>query len=333
MGFENEHGFEGFEQGPPEMSFSTLANYVSQCASIALTLHNSPLLLHGILNLEEPYWQSFSRKVFANIGSSSTYFDAAKRGILCQRDYIDPFEVELGHLYSQAHKQVVEWQSGEDRHIRSIFLYVPLCLGAGFELSSRNSISGEMDFNLLRDSASEFIESSMPDDVVKVIELLFTLSTEEKDLTVLANPKIAQAIEDFQKADMSLLDFFKMSSIQNLIYEELSNSFEIIFGSGIRSFDEAYSETEDLVSSIGHTYLSLLSQYKDTYLMATGRSDLARKIQVDAKEIVAMGGLLSNEGRVATSDMIRSIVGHTPRAIEALTTGVTFVAILAGIRP
>ncbi len=186
---------------------------------------------------------------------------------------------------------------------------------------------------ILRDSAAEFIESSMPDDVVHVIELLFNLSPNDEDMLSLANEKIAKAIEDFQKADMSLLDFFKMSSIQNLIYEELSNSFEIIFGKGIKSFEEAYSETEDLVQSIGHTYLSLLSEYKDTYLLATNRSDLARKVQVQAKDAISHGGLLTEDGRVLTNNLIRSLVGHTPRAVEALTTAVTYVAILAGVRP
>ncbi|RMG20793.1 MAG: hypothetical protein D6732_27930 [Methanobacteriota archaeon] len=333
MGFDTNFSFDSSEDGIAEMSFSTLANYVAQCASIALTIHNSPLLLQGILNLEKPYWESFVRNVFANIGSSSTYFDAAKRGVLCQREYLDPFEVELGILFSQAHKQVKVWQSGNDRLIRSIFLYVPLSLGAGYELSFRNSISGNFNMEILRDAASEFIESSMPDDVVRVIELLFTLDVSDRDMISLANAQIAQAIEDFQKADMSLLDFFKMASMQNLIYEELSNSFEIIFGKGIKAFEEAYSESEDLVQSIGHTYLSLLSEFKDSYLMATDRSDLARRVQVQAKDAIANGGLLTEDGRESTNALIRSLVGHTPRAIEALTTAVTFIAILAGVRP
>ena len=334
MGFHGKHFDDINLDSTPQMSFGALANYVSRCASIAMNLHYSPLLLQGILNLDPQLWKSYPQKVFATIGMSATFFDAAKRGILVQREYLNYFEVELGMLYSQAYKQVGEWQSGNpNRFIRNIFLMVPLSLAAGYEISTRDSFKSGINIKIIQHEASQFIAESIPDDVVAVIEMLFTLGENDKDMGVLADAKIVQSIEDFEKSELSLLDFFKMSGIHNLVYEELSNNFEIIFNTGLHSFEEAFNETNDIVTSIGHTYLSLLSEYKDSYLIANGFDEAARKALSRGKEVMDMGGLLTDEGKKGARDLINSMKGITPRSIEALTSSVTFLAVLGGIRP
>jgi triphosphoribosyl-dephospho-CoA synthetase len=318
------------------ISYSTLANFISQCATLALSLQVTSLYQFKITHL---YPQRESKQIpqmFAStIALSSIFFELGKRGIMVQRELLEIDEIDMGWLINEANKTVSEWHKGSPNMIGTSIIFAPILVSAGYELSERGNYNSIMDVERLKEILKEIIENTTPEDTVNFIQMLYTISDLGRPYSVQINVTVEDTIEDVLDSETTLLDYFKGNSEQNLIFNEIANNYELIFSIGWPSFLEAWNETENYSIAINHTYFTLMGSVLDTNILIENDYKIANHVHKMAKEIIQSGGFMTKVGMKLALELDDYLFSNNiiPKSISLLTSVVTFLALFNGFRP
>lgn len=321
-----------------KLSVKSISNHISLNASLAASLqvaaHVKPGNVHRYHDFRETRLEHYlSSAVLLN----NPIVELATRGILTERELIDIDEVDMGWIIAEAAKENAKWHHGGMTNLGMLFLYSPIALAAGFMLSEADQNLNSINFKELPKIAMDFLDNTTPEDTVNVITMLYHLKTEVYPMSNIIGISLPESITDVLEEEINLLEFFKVNSKKNLIFDQIQKSYSDIFSIGFSAFEEALNESLTMIDAISHTYITLLSTNLDSLVYRKYGKDEALKIMQKAKNIMDNGGFLTSKGRILTYELDKYLQRPdstiNPGAMADLTSTVTFLATLKGYRP
>ena len=326
------------------------AQRIMQCAQLAAALEVSawpkPGNVHRTADFSDTKFEHF---IAGSIALGPTAYKAAKRGVLAGLQSLDLESIGIGSLIKDTIENVKSWHSGGNTHLGISLLFIPLSAAAGFSLST----IGKLQAKSLRRNIQKILEATSIKDASYVYEAITLAGSaaigklKQPNLPDLSNQKAQQLIH---KKQLTLYDLMKASSKWDNIAREWSSGFEICFSRGYPTLIKYFNESSNLNLAIVHTFLTILSEFPDTFI--------ARKIGVQhtpfiedavrigleatywisetAKSVLTMGGLNSTEGTQALwnfDNKLRKTEGElNPGTTADLTAGSLMIALLCGLR-
>jgi triphosphoribosyl-dephospho-CoA synthetase len=238
--------------------------------------------------------------------------DITTRGIMAQKGFIELDEVDLGWIVAEAAKELQIWQNKKKCYIGVLSLISPLAAAAGYLFSENaNDLEYEIDFADLKRLTLDFLDNTTPEDTVHIFSRLYTAESDNFQKIKDYSSTLSDGQEMILADEINLIDFYKMFSKEILAFKEISNNYEFIFGNGKNAFFGGLDEGLPFIDSISNTYLHMLA--------------------------LDQGGLMSKKGRDIAFEMERKYLEHNStvqlRGISDITTAVTFLATLTGLRP
>lgn len=327
---DDEHHIENNSKTP-----RNIANWIATKALFSSNIQFSANIKPGMVS--RSYGSNLDKYLTSSVLIHHPVFEIASRGVMVERGLIDFDEVDMGWLISEAIAQENQWHQGTILNLGKLFLMAPIAAGVGYIISEMESNNDFFDINDIQEYTILFLENSTPEDTVNLYKTLSKVKPLIDFNLFTDGGSIHEEIENILASEMNLLDFYNKLSDNYLIYKELASNYEISTKVGFSSFYEALNEDYEFKDAITHTYVSIMSQYPDSTVFHTAGRVKALKISQMAKEVVELGSIFNPDGIKKMEDLqeyySKNIGNVVPTCIDDLTTNITFLAALSGLKP
>ncbi|MCP8323665.1 MAG: triphosphoribosyl-dephospho-CoA synthase [Candidatus Methylarchaceae archaeon HK02M2] len=272
--------------------------------------------------------------------------EVALRGMRAGLDEIKINEIKVGRYIKSTLYEIRSWHKGGNTHLGISLLLIPLAASAGFNYIKFGSIEPSK----LRSIFSKVIKSTTPRDAIDVCDAILTSSIE-----ALGRVNVAPDIIELDtknrliEEDINLYKLMKFSSRWDTIAKELTNGMKISFNIGYKTLFDLYEKTRDINIATVHTFLTILAKYPDTFIarkvgvkhekeinkaIKIGLVE-AKKISKQAKFVLKMGGLITEDGRRKLIQFDKNLKQNrlNPGTTADITASSLMIAILCGMRP
>ncbi len=309
------------------------AKHISKCLELAMLLEvtaDKP----GNVSFAASFEGTRAAHFLASaVAARSSFEEATRRGISVSANKISIRDVGIGRTIRECAVDINAWQKGGNTLLGTVVLLIPIAVAAGMTPTGKNFV-----FNLqrLRENLRLAVESTTAEDAVHLYEAIDVAKPsglgEAPDLDV-ADPASKMRL---LKERISLYEVFKIAAGYDDICSEWVNNYTI-------TFDLAYPylmaqlKRVDLNIAIVHTFLKILSQRPDTFIARKVGVEKARKVSLDAKRVLKLGGLETSEGREGICELDRQLrkSGNllNPGTTADLTGAALALCTLNGYRP
>jgi triphosphoribosyl-dephospho-CoA synthase len=263
----------------------------------------------------QPSFYSFCR----NINKSIKFFD---------QEYDC---VNLGKLYLEAVKFMMEWQKGGNVLLGHILILAPLIASTTICLKFQKKTLGDLQRILIKVIADSTIEDTIY--LYKAIKQAKPGGLGKIQKYDINNPKF---IEELRKDRMNLKKIFTFSKDYDQISREYSEGFPIIFKLGLPYFIAKFKQSDEINTVIVDTSLKILSEFPDTLIIRKSNREIAEIVSEKTKNILDLGGISTRDGLNAAlklDEYLKKTNGQlNPGTTADILTGVIFCALLTGIR-
>jgi triphosphoribosyl-dephospho-CoA synthase len=212
-------------------------------------------------------------------------------------------------------------------------LFAPIAVAAGMSPIDKNYL---FDFSVLRKNIDLAVRSTTAWDSVHLYEAVDIASpsglNEAPDLDV-TDPR---SKERLIRENVTLLEVFKIASAYDDICSEWVNNYPV-------TFDLAYPylieqlKSKPLNTAVVHTFLKILSEHPDTFIARKVGKEEARLVSSDAKAVLELGGLETEEGRKGLQQFDKKLRLSKNKLNPGTTADLTAAALalctLSGYRP
>jgi triphosphoribosyl-dephospho-CoA synthase len=257
---------------------------------------------------------------------------AANQGVLVHEEKIGLDRVGVGETIKEAVVDVSSWQHGGNTVLGSIILLVPIAVAAGITLAA-----GEFSIPRLRRNIKSVVESTTPEDAVKLYEAISIAQPGGLGKAPKLDVTDATSTKKIIQDKVSLYEVFKISAPWDSISSEWVNDYHITFHIGYPFFIQQLEETNDINTATVHTFLKILSEVPDTLITRKAGMSNAKEVSTQAKRVLERGGLTTPEGKelLLKFDAKLRDPAHqlNPGTTADITSVVLALAILNGHRP
>jgi triphosphoribosyl-dephospho-CoA synthase len=315
------------------MSKCDKAQHISQCLQLAILLEVSSKK-PGNVSFTSSFEKTRVEHFLASaVAAGPSFQEAAYHGTSVADKKLEIGKAGLGQLIKNCTADVNDWQRGGNTILGTVMLFVPLAVAAGMTINKENHT---LDFTEMRKNIDLVVKSSTARDSVHLYEAVEIASPSglggAPDLDV-SNPA---SKERLLKENVSLFDVFKIAQGYDDICYEWVNNYPI-------TFDLAYPylrkklETQTLNTAVVHTFLKILSERPDTFIVRKVGKQKALKVSEEAKAILDLGGLETAAGnkrlKKFDEDLRESGNSCNPGTTADLTAATLALATLTDYRP
>ena len=309
------------------------AKYVSQCLELAIMLEVStskPGNVSFSVGFEGTRVEHF---LSSAVAAAPFFEEAAKRGIQALEKKICLEEIGVGNLIKTCTSAVKDWQKGGNTLLGTTMLLIPIAAAAGMTTTKSKL---DFDLNTLRRNLNDIVHSTTPQDAIDVYEAIDIAQPSGLNQAPDLDVKNKESKDRLLKENVTLYRVFQIASSYDDICSEWTNNFPIIFEQAYPYLATQLKNT-NFNTSVVHTFLEILSQHPDTFIARKAGIEKAKEISTKAKEILALGGLKTPEGKhhIATLDQELREKGNSlnPGTTADLTAATISLATLKGYRP
>jgi triphosphoribosyl-dephospho-CoA synthase len=309
------------------------AKHISNCLELAMLLEVTAAK-PGNVNLTAGFEGTRIEHFLASaVAAESSFEEAARRGIAVQDKKLRVSDVGMGQIIKECAADINAWQKGGNTLLGSVMLLVPIAVAAGMTPTEENF---GFDFPRLRENLKLAVESTTAEDAVHLYEAIEVAKPsglgEAPDLDV-TDPASKTRI---LKENISLYEVFKIAAGYDDICSEWVNNYPITFDVAYPYLSEQL-RSRDLNTAIVHTFLKVLSEHPDTFIARKVGVEKARKISLDAKKVLKLGGLETLKGRARVLKFDRRLRESENLLNPGTTADITAAALalctLGGYRP
>ena len=239
--------------------------------------------------------------------------------------------VNLGQLFYNASKSMMNWQKGGNVILGHILILAPLIAAA--------AISIKEDKRLYTDFKN-FLNKIIKDGTVEDTILLYKAikicnpgglgKIKKYDITE------EESVDELERDKITLKKIFEISKDYDLISKEYYTGFNVTLEIGLPYFNETFNKYQDINIAIVNTYLKLLSEFEDTLIIRKSGKPAALKVKNLAKKIVLNEGIATEKGlkMVKQFDIeLQKANGKlNPGTTADILTGVIFCALIFGLK-
>jgi triphosphoribosyl-dephospho-CoA synthase len=309
------------------------AQHTAQCLQLAAMLEVSaekPGNVSFVSSFEGTRVEHF---LASAVAAGPIFQEAAYRGTSVAENRLDVGKIGLGGLIKDCAVAIDTWQRGGNTILGTVMLLVPLAAAAGMTSTAHDFA---LDFSVLQRNLGLVVKSTSAWDSVHLYEAVGVASPsglgEAPDLDV-NDPK---SKERLLKENVGLFEVFKIAAGYDDICYEWVNNYPI-------TFDLAYPylmqqlKSKPLNVAVVHTFLKILSERPDTFIVRKVGRLKAQEVSADAAAVMELGGLDTAEGkkRLAAFDRKLRSSGNkcNPGTTADLTAAALALATLSGYRP
>jgi triphosphoribosyl-dephospho-CoA synthase len=309
------------------------ARYISRCLELAMLLEVSAAK-PGNVNLTAGFEGTRVEHFLASAVAAEFWFEeAARRGIAVHDKKLGVNAVGMGRIIKECTADINAWQKGGNTLLGTVMLFVPIAVAAGMTPTEENF---GFDFHRLRENLKLAVESTTAEDAVHLYEAIDAAKPSglggAPDLDV-TDPASKTRI---LKENVSLYEVFKIAAGYDDICSEWVNNYPITFDLAY-PYLTAQLKRGDLNTAVVHTFLKVLSEHPDTFIARKVGAEKARKVSLDAKKVLELGGLKTPEGRKNILEFDRRLreSGNllNPGTTADITAAALALCTLDGYRP
>ena len=315
------------------MSDREKAKHISNCLELAMLLEVTAAK-PGNVNLTVGFEGTRVEHFLASaVAAESSFEEAAHHGIAVQDKKLSVSDVGMGQIIKECAADINVWQKGGNTLLGSVMLLVPIAVAAGMTPTEENF---GFDFSRLRENLKLAVESTTAEDAVHLYEAIDVAKPSglggAPDLDV-TDPASKTRIF---KENVSLYEVCKIAAGYDDICSEWVNNYPITFDLAY-PYLTAQLKHGDLNTAVVHTFLKVLSEHPDTFIARKVGAEKARKISLDAKKILELGGLETSAGRKNILELDRRLRKSRNLLNPGTTADITAAALalctLSGYRP
>ena len=309
------------------------AKHISRCLELAMLLEVSAAK-PGNVNLTAGFEGTRVEHFLASAVAAEFWFEeAARRGIAVHDKKLGVSAVGMGRIIKECTADINAWQKGGNTLLGTVMLFVPIAVAAGMTPTEENF---GFDFHRLRENLRLAVESTTAEDAVHLYEAIDVAKPSglggAPDLDV-TDPASKTRI---LKENVSLYEVFKIATGYDDVCSEWVNNYPITFDLAY-PYLTAQLKRGDLNTAVVHTFLKVLSEHPDTFIARKVGVEKARRVSLDAKKVLELGGLATAEGRKSLREFDRKLRESGNRLNPGTTADITAAALalctLSGYRP
>lgn len=217
----------------------------------------------------------------------------------------------LGRLLTEVYNMGLSWHREGNTNLGTAMLLLPLSAGAGLLLGS----TGAVNLKRLRAASTTMLQATTVEDAVEFYKLLRRVGKSwlgRVNGIGVGAPDVfdARAYAKIRRLNCTFLDVMRASSEWDAVAYELANSMPLTFELAYPTLLKYHRESENINVATVNTFLTILAQKADTFIIrklkAAGAEDAeekAKKISEMAKDVLLLGGAATEEGRDALFKM------------------------------
>ena len=251
---------------------------------------------------------------------------AAYRGLKASRNLIGLDELRLGYLIKCGVKEAFKWQSGGNTCLGILTLVIPLTCAAA--MSFREGLAN------FRSYVGKIVKSTTPRDSIDFYDAISIANPGGLGSSPRLDVRDLESRNQIIREGIGLFEVFKTSASYDLISREWVTVFEISFEVGSPYFTKLINELGDVNIATVHTFLKILSMYPDTLIARKAGLDRAREVSDRAREVLSIGGLLTEDGRRMIWDFDRELRSEenklNPGSTADLVASSIMISLLTG---
>ncbi len=330
-----------------------MADDVMRAAQLASALEvcgwPKPGNVHRTSDFEDATFEQF---IAGSIALGPAARAAALQGYKAGLGKIKVDMIRVGKLIRDAVREEKLWHKGGNTHLGTIMLLIPLSASAGYTTAKWGSIESQG----LRESVGKIVRSTRPEDAADMYDAI--IASGASGLGGIDDPKGPPSIFDkdarskLVERGITLYDVLEYSAGWDNIARELTTRMQVSFELGYPTLTKIYRETGSLNKAVVYTFLKILSEHPDSFIarkvgLTSNISDIRKaaergfnkavEVSRKAREILSLGGPLTDEGLEATWKLDRELRSQggmmNPGATADLTASSLMIAILLGLRP
>ena len=270
----------------------------------------------------------------------SPIFGLAKRGILVAENHLWYEDAEIGFFIQQALEKSKTWyKSAGNTILGTLIMFTPVTLGVAHSFANEGM---KTNVNLNLDNVlyitDQFIKNSTTEDCIYLTKAL----NKAVSKNILPSDKEEDDFNSFLEIHKyertNLYEYTKFFKDRDLIFHELSHKYQTTMKYGYPTFIRTYEEDQNFKNAITQTYITLLSEKKDTHIAKRFGNEIASIVNKKAKQIVQEGGIFTKEGKQAIEELDKYLNNSKERKINPgstadITCTTIFLALLQGYRP
>ena len=256
----------------------------------------------------------------------------------CERIYrkteksIENFSfVKLGQLYHEASAEMMRWQKGGNVLLGHILILSPLAASSAI-CYKLNTLS----LKKYRKMLDKIISDATIEDTMYLYKAIRICNPGGLGKVEKYDVNEEGVLDQLKKDNITLKRIFELSRERDLISEEYSSNFKIIFEEGLPYFIEIFNSTKDINVAVVDTFYKLLSNHLDSLIIRKAGINKAKMVSYHAKKIIDLGGISRKKGlklALKLDDMLQAKEGMmNPGTIADLVSGVIFLGLMSGIR-
>jgi len=309
------------------------AKHISNCLELAMLLEVSASKPGNVTPAASFQGTRIEHFLASAVAAESSFEKAAQRGTAVSENKLNISQVGIGGIIKDCTVDINKWQKGGNTLLGTVMLFVPLAVAAGMTPTGENF---SFDFQRLRANLLLAVESTTAEDAVNLYEAIDVANPsglgDAPDLDVTDPTSKARLIED----DVSLFQVFKLAAGYDDICSEWVRNYTITFDLAY-PYLTAQLERGDLNTAVVHTFLKILSEHPDTFIARKAGVEKARRVSVEAKKVLELGGLETEEGRKRISELDGRLRASgnmlNPGTTADLTATALALCTLSGYRP
>jgi len=309
------------------------SKHISNCIELAMLLEVSTSKPGNVTPTASFEGTRIEHFLASAVASYSSFEEAARRGIAVSENTLGIREVGIGEIIKNCAVDINTWQTGGNTLLGTVMLLVPIAVAAGMTPTRANF---SFDFKRLRENLRLAVESTTAVDAVSLYEAIDVAKPsglgDAPDLDVTDPASKKRLLKD----NVSLFEVFKLAAGYDDICSEWVRNYPV-------TFDLAYPylinqlERGGLNAAVVHTFLKILSEHPDTFIARKAGAEKAHAVSLDAKKVLELGGLETEAGRKAISQLDGRLreSGNTlnPGTTADLTAAALALCTLSGYRP
>ena len=334
------------------MPFSEIPNEVKgKVLDVQLFIAQSAVLAHNLLyaNDTKPGAASFRNEFKDTLsehflaGASSLFspiFGIAKRGILVAENHLWFEDAEIGFFIEKALERSKTWSKSPGNTILgTLIMFTPLTLGVAHSFAHEGmKTNATLNLENIVYITEQFIKNSTTEDCIYLTKALKNSVSKNILPSDKEEDDFNSFLEIHKHERTNLYEFTNFYKDRDLVFYELSHKYQNTMKYGFPTFQRTYEENQNFKTAITQTFITLMSEKKDTHIAKRFGNEVASNINLKAKEILRAGGVFTQEGLELIKELDMYLRNSNKRIINPGTTAditatTIFLAIIQGYRP
>jgi len=302
-------------------------NKIQCCAQLAAALEVSGWPKPGNVHRTADFTDTrFEHYLAGAVAIGPAIARAASQGVKLQQGKIQTSDVGIGKWIYQAIRDVKQWNE-PNTNLGMLILMIPLATAAGTLIDKR-----EIEIEVLRKQFNHIARATTPQDALDLYKAISIVSPGGMGKVDNA-PDVTDenTWNELKEREITLFKTMEISQEWDMISKEFVTALEISLGKGYPFFRQTYESTKDVNTTTVHTFLFLLSNKPDSLIQRKLGGEEAIQVSYKAKEILEMGGLLTQKGTDALNHFDRSLRDSANRYNPGTTADLIAIILMTNL--